>query len=222
MRSIRHSLRLTAGVLAGALLLLLLAALQPAAAQTSTPSVPAATAASATSTTTSTPTPSAPAATPEPTKTLPQLIDTLIKGDAPTETAGQLLGRYSIPLAALVLVAAVLGFFAWRYFSGLGAAVEDVGKTHGSDMLKARAEERERLQAEQRRREAETQARDDEQHKQEAEKQARDSGVAAYLDWLQDELKYLPRIPIRSTDQRGQLLLTEVYVPLRVVERDQI
>src|SRR6266540_4070799 len=183
MRSIRHSLRLTAGVLAGALLLLLLAALQPAAAQT--------------------PTPSAPAATPEPTKTLPQLIDTLIKGDAPTETAGQLLGRYSIPLAALVLVAAVLGFFAWRYFSGLGAAVEDVGKTHGSDMLKARAEERERLQAEQRRREAETQARDDEQHQQEAEKQARDSGVAAYLDWLQDELKYLPRIPIRSTDQRG-------------------
>jgi len=48
------------------------------------------------------------------------------------------------------------------------------------------------------------------------------SGLAVYFDWLQEELKHLPIIPIRSTKRQEQLLLQDVYVPLRVVERVQI
>ncbi|MCG8348939.1 MAG: SUMF1/EgtB/PvdO family nonheme iron enzyme [Chloroflexales bacterium] len=54
------------------------------------------------------------------------------------------------------------------------------------------------------------------------ELKARQLGLAAYFDWLQEELKHLPIIPIRSTERQEQLLLDDVYVPLRVVERAQI
>lgn len=47
-------------------------------------------------------------------------------------------------------------------------------------------------------------------------------GLAAYLQWLQDEYQHLPIIPIKTAERLEQLALTAVYVPLRVVERTQI
>jgi formylglycine-generating enzyme required for sulfatase activity len=51
---------------------------------------------------------------------------------------------------------------------------------------------------------------------------ALDSATTAYLTWLCDEFKHLPIIPIKSAERPEQLLLQEVYVPLRVVERTQM
>ena len=53
-------------------------------------------------------------------------------------------------------------------------------------------------------------------------KQALDTGTTSYLAWLQDELKHLPILPIKSADRKEQLRLQDVYVPLRVVERTQM
>ena len=50
----------------------------------------------------------------------------------------------------------------------------------------------------------------------------RQSAEADYLAWVQAELRHLPIIPIRSTERQEQLLVEEVYVRLRVVERTQI
>ncbi len=57
-----------------------------------------------------------------------------------------------------------------------------------------------------------------------AQAQARqlEHGLAAYLQWLQDEYQHLPIIPIKTAERLEQLALTTVYVPLRVVERTQI
>ncbi|MBP1465381.1 SUMF1/EgtB/PvdO family nonheme iron enzyme [Candidatus Chloroploca sp. M-50] len=55
-----------------------------------------------------------------------------------------------------------------------------------------------------------------------AQAKARQSGLTAYFDWLEEELKHLPIIPIRARERQEQLLLEDVYVPLRVVERGQI
>ena len=44
----------------------------------------------------------------------------------------------------------------------------------------------------------------------------------AYLAWLRSELRLLPVIPIKAADRAARLPLAEVYVPLRVIGRDQI
>jgi hypothetical protein len=123
MRSIRDTRRVLAATLAGtlfALLLLAPATLRIAAAQTAPTAAP-------------TPTP---VATPEPTKTLPQLLDTLTNGDTPVQTTGELFSRYGIGIA-LTLIAVVIGVIALlRYVNGLSTAVEDIGKEHGSRLLR--------------------------------------------------------------------------------------
>jgi formylglycine-generating enzyme required for sulfatase activity len=60
------------------------------------------------------------------------------------------------------------------------------------------------------------------QQEKQAARQAQKSGVETYLEWLRNEesLRYLPIIPI--SDRQHELLVENVYVPLRVVERDQI
>ena len=49
---------------------------------------------------------------------------------------------------------------------------------------------------------------------------AEDAGLAAYLAWVQEECGVLPQKPLDEDDE--ELLLDQVYVPLRVVERDQM
>jgi hypothetical protein len=55
-----------------------------------------------------------------------------------------------------------------------------------------------------------------------AHKQALDTGTLAYLAWLRDEYSELPNIPVKRGQINEQLLLEDVYVPLRVVERTQM
>lgn len=50
--------------------------------------------------------------------------------------------------------------------------------------------------------------------------QQEQAGLAAYLTWLQEECGALPQKPLDEDDE--QMLLEKVYVPLRVVEREQI
>jgi hypothetical protein len=49
---------------------------------------------------------------------------------------------------------------------------------------------------------------------------AEQAGLAAYLAWVQEECGVLPQKPLDEDDE--ELLLEKVYVPLRVVERDQM
>jgi formylglycine-generating enzyme required for sulfatase activity len=64
--------------------------------------------------------------------------------------------------------------------------------------------------------------RDQQRAARQHQQHALDTGTSAYLDWLRDEFKHLPIIPIKSAERPEQLLLHEVYVPLRVVERTQM
>jgi len=43
-----------------------------------------------------------------------------------------------------------------------------------------------------------------------------------YLDWLQNELKSLPIIPIQTPEQQTQMQVDDIYVPIRVIGRAQM
>ncbi len=63
-------------------------------------------------------------------------------------------------------------------------------------------------------------AREAEHAAERQQRTAAAAGLEAYLAWLQEELQYLPQIPLDQ--QQQDLTLREVYVPLRVVEREQM
>lgn len=141
-----------------------------------------------------------PAATAVPVVTPTRTAAELSGVDEQTATAGELLRRYGWLGAPGLLLVGVAFFLLVRYWSGLGKTVEKIGERHAEGALRAAEAPVERRAAAARRQGAE----------------------AAYLGWLQEELRHLPIIPIRSTERQEQLLVAEVYIRLRVVERAQI
>ncbi len=152
------------------------------------------------------PTPVAPTSAPTPTPTTPQLIGV---GEQ-TSALGELWDRYHWGILLLLgLAFAFMVFFALtkKTSEGLADFLYRVFLGRKLDQrIKSLDQQDERRTAERK------------------QKQELNSGELAYLDWLcsEDDLKYLPLIPVKGSKQQDQLLLQDVYVPLRVVEREQM
>jgi formylglycine-generating enzyme required for sulfatase activity len=143
------------------------------------------------------------AATPTPTKTPAEQIGV----DGPLATWRDLVGNYGI-LGALVLVVVAVAFgLIW-------AAAKQAGEGIGAFLYRALLGRR--LE----RRLSELDESDRLHEAERARQHAAERGRAAYLRWLQEEIQYLPQIPLDQ--QQQDLTLRDVYVPLRVVERAQI
>jgi formylglycine-generating enzyme required for sulfatase activity len=173
-------------------------ALQP------TPTQPAPTA-----TVASTPTPMS---TPEPTLTFPQAIDRIIAGEKPAETLFTLLAQQPL---LLVIGLLLLGLVIY--------AVIDLSKrwmNRGIDVVD------QRIGGARRDIVSEVQREEAKQHivaAREADRTRRQARTARdrYLDRLEKDMLRLAKIPALGREQR-ELDLEQVYVPLYVVEREQI
>lgn len=112
----------------------------------------------------------------------------------------QLVERFGWLGAILALILGGIIFLLSGYGEGMREAWKEHGKQAGDKPFRAL----------------------DQHEARRTETREHKSGVAIYLEWLRNEesLCYLPIIPIEK--RQDQLLLEEVYVPLRVVEREQI
>lgn len=143
-----------------------------------------------------------PAATAVPVVTPTRTAAELSGVDEQTATAGELLRRYGwLGALGLLLVGGAL-FLLSGYGEGMREALKERGKRSAEGALRAAEGPAERRAAAALRRGAEQ------------------SGVAAYLAWLQEECGVLPQKPLDVKDE--ELRLEQVYVPLRVWERDQM
>lgn len=198
---------------------------QPAPTATALPATPAPTVAPPTPTVVSpTPSPAPPtqtatppltptvAPTPEPTLTVPQAVDRIISGEKPVETFFTLLAqRPPLLIAGLfVLVLLIAGVVAavkpWRervlrWFDRKtgGERIDIVDEVRREEEKKAVAAQREAQQIQQQ------------------------AGKARkrYLERLAKDMLRLAKIPALGREQR-ELDLEQVYVPLHVVEREQM
>jgi formylglycine-generating enzyme required for sulfatase activity len=145
-----------------------------------------------------------PTVAPTPTKTAAEVIGV----DQPLDTGRELLVSFGVwGTLGLLLLMIVIGVLA--------AASKQAGAGIGEFLYRAllgrRLDRRVKALDEQ-----------DRQHEEaQTHQQASEHGMAAYLRWLQEEIRYLPQIPL-DQQQQQDLTLREVYVPLRVVERVQI
>lgn len=228
-----HTRRHIAGIsLALALLVaLVFGALSPATAQQPAPTAtpPPATAAPTVAPPTATavpptPTPAPPtqtatppltptvAPTPEPTLTVPQALDRIISGEKPVETFFTLLAQRPPLLIAGLFVLALLiaGVVAvvkpWRerFFRWLDRRTR--GQRRDLEDEVQREEEKKELVAEREATRTQQQAR---------------SAHDVYLSRLERDMLRLAKIPALGREQR-ELDLEQVYVPLHVVEREQM
>ncbi len=139
-----------------------------------------------------------PTVVPTPTLTGSQLADV----DEQVNRWQEILARYG-PWGAVGLALIIFAIYLLSgYGEGLRDALKKIGERHAARPLEA-------VKAWQ-------------EHNQAARVYEDDAAQArgAYLTWLQDELHYLPQVPLKK-DQPA-LALSDVYVPLRVVERQQI
>lgn len=111
-----------------------------------------------------------------------------------------LVQHWGIWVVLVVFIIAVAFYYLKSYVAGTSKPIEGLGEKHANHLLNT-------IQ----------------QHDQAQEaRKALDVGTSSYLRWLQDELKHLPILPIKSAERTEQLRLSDVYVPLRVVERTQM
>ncbi len=144
------------------------------------------------------PAPTAPAITPTATLTGPELIGVGEQADRWQE----ILVRYGFwGGLGIVLVAAAL-YLLSGYGEGIREAFKERAKRTFGRPFEAADQRRAAQEAARAREDDDTKAR------------------RAYLEWLQHELHYLPQIPLKQ--DQPDLALSDVYVPLRVVERQQI
>lgn len=227
-----HTRRHIAGIpLAFALLVaLLLGAINPATAQqpAPTPTLPPATAAPTVAPPTATavpftPTPAPPqtatppltptvAPTPEPTLTLPQAFDRIVSGEKPVETFFTLLVQRPPLLIAGLFVLALL-------IAGVVAAVKPWRERFFRWVDRRTGGQRRDLEEEVRREEEKKElvaAREATRTQQQAR-----SAHDLYLSRLERDMLRLAKIPALGREQR-ELDLEQVYVPLYVVEREQM
>ena len=221
-----HTRRPIAGIpLALALLVVLVfGALNPATAQqpaptaplppaTAAPTVapPTATPAPPTQTATPTLTPTV-APTPEPTLTVPQALDRIISGEKPVETFLTLLAQRPPLLIVGLLVLALL-------IAGVVAAVKPWRERFLRWLDRRTGGQRRDLEDEVQR-EEEKKALVAEREATRTQQQAR-SAHDVYLGRLERDMLRLAKIPALGREQR-ELDLEQVYVPLHVVEREQM
>lgn len=132
-------------------------------------------------------------ATPAPTPTDDELI-----GVAPaTGWMRQLWARFgwwALPLALVALA----GWVIVKLFEGVGEGIKEQGKDIVAQPLQHYNQQRQTR----------------------AQPTADAAALTTYLGWLKDELHDLPQIPLKQ--EQPELALQEVYVPLRVVERQQM
>jgi formylglycine-generating enzyme required for sulfatase activity/energy-coupling factor transporter ATP-binding protein EcfA2 len=217
--------RLAAALLAALLLLVALTA-PPAGAQqplptaTALPATPAPTAAPVQPG----PTPAPPAQTatppltptvaptPEPTLTVPQALDRIISGEKPVETFFTLLAQRPPLLIAGLFIFALL-------IAGVVAAVKPWRERFFRWLDRRTGGQRRDLEDEVQREEAKKElvaAREATRTQQQAR-----SAHDVYLSRLERDMLRLAKIPALGREQR-ELDLEQVYVPLHVVEREQM
>lgn len=150
--------------------------------------------------------------TPEPTLTVPQALDRIIRGEKPVETFVTLLAqRPPLQIAGiLVLVLLIVSVVAivkpWRE-----RVVRWVDRRTGGQRRDIVDEvEREQMKQE-----------ITEQRKTEKTQQQALTGRDVYLSRLERDMLRLAKIPALGREQR-ELDLEQVYVPLHVVEREQM
>ena len=138
------------------------------------------------------PTPEPPELTP--TRTAGALVGV---GDSP-ETIVELLVRYGWLGAVGLLLFGAASFLLSGYGEGFRDWFKALGTSHATTLqTTAEASRKRKLAA-----------------------TAEDVGLAAYLAWVQAECNVLPQKPL--DDDHEDLRLEQIYVPLRVVERDQM
>jgi formylglycine-generating enzyme required for sulfatase activity len=142
---------------------------------------------------------------PTPTTTPAQIVGI----QAPIDAGAELVRQVGLGGTLLLLIVAAAFFIV---SSAAKKAGESIGEYLYATVLGRHLKRREQ---------------DVEQHAQQQRathqrEEAQRAGLGPYLAWLREELKHLPIIPIKSTERQEQLLIEDVYVPLRVVERNQI
>lgn len=207
-------------LLALALLVVVFGALNPAIAQQPAPTAtalpapptvtvapPTQTPAPPTQTATPTLTPTV-APTPEPTLTVPQALDRIISGEKPVETFFTLFAQRPpwliASLVVLVLLIAAVKPWRERFFRWLDRRTG--GQRRDLEYEVQREEEKKELVA----------AREATRTQQQAH-----SAHDVYLSRLERDMLRLAKIPALGREQR-ELDLEQVYVPLHVVEREQM
>jgi hypothetical protein len=141
--------------------------------------------------------PPATASTPGPTVTPTKTLAELGGVQEPITWVNEALQYGLIGLFGLALLAAAVWTFR-RYSAGAGKVIEETGESHARKLQQTLGRP---AQAQQ-------------------QQQQQSAGLTAYLHWLQEECGALPQKPLDEDDE--ELQIEQVYVPLRVVERDQM
>lgn len=150
--------------------------------------------------------------TPEPTLTLPEAFDRILSGEKPAETLVALVSqRPPVVMLSLLILALLIGTVVAVVKPWRERLLRTIDRRTGGERRDVQAElEREETKK------ALAAAREAERTKGQA-RTARD----AYLVRLEQDMLRLAKIPALGREQR-ELDLEKVYVPLYVVERDQL